>query len=371
MVFNESGRHSRLKANPRFDFPLLWSWRPPVEDWTFRLKIATVQSWLNVWTKLSASGKSSRELGRRLTDVANTKLNVDVAATIEPDEVGTIDVYDAQLLLRAELLDKANINQSGARDLAAHMLLHLDDISGCWNIATNWLRFELGCQRVDTGFGRAQDLEYTPGFSEARNPDYDVPSFGGEALENRDPFMQLLWSNTRPLVFDDIKQDRRATPKLRRKISSARTKSKFASPLRTSEGAYGLICADWTEHFVPNESALFDCFEQTVSDVLSPIIAVAKKIRDAKEITGSNGGGTIGHASYIPPVEQPQVKLTASEAEVARLVAQGFSYKEIARIRDRSSSTVDHQLRSLRKKFGVSSTASLVSLLARSDRFSN
>lgn len=296
---------------------------------------------------------------------------MDVAATIRPDEFGTIDVYDAQVRLRAELLDKANINQSDARDLAAHMLLHLDDLSGCWNIATNWLRFELGCQRVDTGFGRAQDLEYTPGFSEARNPDYDVPSFGGEALENRDPFMQLLWSKTRPLVFEDIKQDRRATPKLRRKIFSAQTKSKFASSLRTSEGAYGLICADWTEHFVPNESALFDCFEQTVSDVLSPIIAVAKKICHAKETAAPNGGGTIGLANYVQPVAQPPVNLTASEAEVARLVAQGFSYKEIARIRDRSFSTIDHQLRSLRKKFGVTSTGNLVSLLARSDGFSN
>lgn len=296
---------------------------------------------------------------------------MDVAATIKPDQVGTIDVYDAQVRLRAELLDKTSISQSGARDLAAHMLLHLDDLPGCWDIATNWLRFELGCQRVDTGFGHAQDWEYTPGFAEARNPDYDVPSFGGEALENRDPFMQLLWSKTGPLVFEDIKQDRRATPNLRRKISSAQTKSKFASSLRTSEGAYGLICADWTEHFVPNESALFDCFEQTVSDVLSPIIAVAKKICDAKEVAAPDGGAMVGLANYVPPAEQPHVRLTASEVEVARLVAQGFSYKEIARIRDRSLSTVDHQLRSLRKKFGVSSTANLVSLLARLDRFSN
>ena len=59
--------------------------------------------------------------------------------------------------------------------------------------------------------------------------------------------------------------------------------------------------------------------------------------------------------------------LTASEIEVARLVAKGLSYKEIARIRRRSFSTIDHQLRSIRQKTGASSTSALVSLLARTD----
>ncbi|MBF3226145.1 helix-turn-helix domain-containing protein, partial [Pseudomonas aeruginosa] len=57
----------------------------------------------------------------------------------------------------------------------------------------------------------------------------------------------------------------------------------------------------------------------------------------------------------------------ASEIEVARLVAKGLSYKEIARIRRRSFSTIDHQLRSIRQKTGASSTSALVSLLARTD----
>ena len=295
---------------------------------------------------------------------------MDVAGTIKPDRAGRIDVHDAQVQLRAELLDKTSINQRKARDLAAHMLLYLDDLPGCWNIATNWLRFELGCQRVDTGFGRAHDHEYTPGFSEAKNPDYDVPSFGGEALENRDPFMQLLWSRSRPLVFEDIKQDRRASSRLRQQLSSAQTKSKFASALRTSEGEFGLICADWTEHFVPNEAALFDCFEQTVADVLSPIIAVAKKISDTQTENPAEESFS-GGAYFIPSNSESLSGLTRSEVEVARLVAQGFSYKEIARVRDRSLSTIDHQLRSIRRKMGVTSTANLVSLLARLDKISN
>jgi DNA-binding CsgD family transcriptional regulator len=59
--------------------------------------------------------------------------------------------------------------------------------------------------------------------------------------------------------------------------------------------------------------------------------------------------------------------LTKSKYEIARLVAQGLSYKEIARIRGRSFSTIDHHLRSIRHKTGVSSTSALVSLLAKNE----
>lgn len=258
------------------------------------------------------------------------------------------DVYAAQRLLRTRLLDQGAIRHAGARDLAAHMLLHLDDLPGCWSIATHWLRVELGCQRVDTGFGEREARDYFPGFAEAKDTDYDVPSFGcGKAVDNRDVAMQAMWLDPHPLIFADIKQDSRITLRLRQRMSGARTKSKFAWALRTRRGTYGLICADWTEHLAPWESGLYDCFEQTVSDVLSPIIAVAKEIADRD-----------------PPGNSLST-LTQSEIEVARLVVKGLSYKEIARIRRRSFSTIDHQLRSIRQKTGVSSTSALVSLLAR------
>ncbi len=264
------------------------------------------------------------------------------------------DVFAAQQRLRTRLLDHSVIRHTQARDLAAHMLLHLDDLPGCWSIATHWLRAELRCQRVDTGFGRREAEDYFPGFAEAKDSDYDVPSFGcGKAVDNRDGAMQAMWLDPRPLIFADIKQDSRITMRLRQRLSGARTKSKFAWALRTGRGTYGLICADWTEHYVPWESGLYDCFEQTVSDVLNPIIAVAKEIAD-RGPTARNARGALA-------------SLTASEIEVARLVAKGLSYKEIARIRRRSFSTIDHQLRSIRQKTGASSTSALVSLLARSD----
>lgn len=270
-----------------------------------------------------------------------------------------------QRQLRSRLLDRGAIRYANARDLAAHMLLYLDDLPGCWSIATNWLRAELRCQRVDTGFGMRERDDYWPGFAEAKDANYDVPSFGGKAVDNRDAAMQAMWLDPRPLVFADIKQDNRIKMRLRQRLSGARTKSKFAWALRTGRGSYGLICADWTEHFAPWESGIYDCFEQTVADVLSPVIAVAKGIADHDPAEGKDKRpltlytGLSGTASLAT--------LTVSEIEVARLVAKGLSYKEIARIRRRSFSTIDHQLRSIRQKTGAASTSALVSLLARAD----
>ena len=247
------------------------------------------------------------------------------------------------------------------------MLLRLDDLPGCWSIATNWLRAELACQRVDTGFGVREARDYFPGFAQAKDANYDVPSFGGRAVDNRDAAMQAMWLDPRPVVFADIKQDSRVTMRLRQRMAGARTKSKFAWALRTERGSYGLICADWTEHYAPWESGLYDCFEQTVADVLSPIIAVAKEIADQDPASWNGKGSYPLTFTMGLSAPGPLATLTSSEIEVARLVAKGLSYKQIARIRRRSFSTIDHQLRSIRQKTGASSTSALVSLLARTD----
>lgn len=279
------------------------------------------------------------------------------------------EVFSAQRRLRTALLDRPVVRYKPARDLAAHMLLHLDDLTGCWSVAANWLRAELGCHRVDTGFGDQAAANYSPGFAEAKSSDHDIPSFAGKPVDNRDAMMQAMWQGDRPLVYADIKHDSRVSIRMRQRMSGARTRSKLAWALQTPDGKYGLICADWTEHLVPVQSGLYDCFEQTVADVLSPIIFVAQGM--SGQVLADAGAGPQRHPGRAAMPESANAAvlagLTASETEVARLVAKGLSYKEIARRRGRSFSTIDHQLRSIREKTGAASTAALIHLLSRAD----
>ncbi len=279
------------------------------------------------------------------------------------------DVYSAQRRLRVELLDRPSIRHKPARDLAAHMLLSIDDLPSCWNIATEWLQSQLGCHRVDAGFGAPQAKEYYPSFAEAKNSNYDVPSFGGSAVYNQDPVMQAMWLDERPIIFADIRQDRRVTHRLRQRMSGAKTKSKFGAALRGRHGSYGLICADWTEHLAPRKSVILDCFELSVADVLSPIISLAKEIAEQDCSNCNSYQKDVDHQKRYTAnsATYSEWMLTVAETEVVKLVAQGLSYKEIARIRGRSFSTVDHQLRSIRKKAGVSNTSALISLLANTN----
>ena len=95
-----------------------------------------------------------------------------------------------------------------------------------------------------------------------------------------------------------------------------------------------------------------ETFRTVIDEVISPILAVAKSLNDeAAQRTNSR----FNH----------QEQLTAAEIRVARLAARGFGYKEIARRLDRSVHTVDHQLRSIRHKLGMTTHAKLVQFLSR------
>ena len=278
-------------------------------------------------------------------------------------------MFSAQRRLRTELLDRPIVRYKPARDLAAHMLLHIDDLAGCWSLAANWLRAELGCHRVDTGFGMQSATAYFPGFAEAKSSDHDVPSFAGKPVDNRDTMMQAMWRVERPLVYADIKHDARVSIGMRQRMSGAKTRSKMAWALRSPDGSYGLICADWTEHLVPLQSGLYDCFEQTVADVLSPIIFVAKdfssQVQGDADCLARQETGVVRQHDYAGQLAL--ARLTPSETDVARLAAKGLSSKEIARLRGRSFSTIDHQLRSIREKTGAATTAALIHFSTRAE----
>jgi len=107
--------------------------------------------------------------------------------------------------------------------------------------------------------------------------------------------------------------------------------------------------------------------------VLGPVFAASERIMRERADDALDRAGRTSWDLVLPCAAQPDPLalpaydlslLTPAELKVARLVARGLSYKEVARQLDRSLSTVNHQLRRIREKLGARSTAGLVRLIA-------
>jgi DNA-binding CsgD family transcriptional regulator len=267
-------------------------------------------------------------------------------------------IHSTQARLRDDLFSSVGrIRWRPARDLAAHMLLFIDDSKRCSAIAVEWIREDLGCSRVDTGIGHVTDTTYLPGYAESRDPDAEVPTYAGSRVNNSSGAMQLMWKTESPIVFRDVAADGRFDRQLHDMLLDAGTTSKMAAPIGYRGRSIGLICANWVGRPIPHSSGLHARYESVVTDVLGPILFSSHELAAIQAATGHAGTGE---------GEQGLILLTPAELKVAWLAASGLPYKLIADRLNKSFSTVDHQLRSIRQKLNVRTYAELASLLAKS-----
>ena len=264
-----------------------------------------------------------------------------------------------QSVLRDYLFGSSSrITWHPARDLAAHMLLFIEDSQRCSAIAVEWIRSGLNCSRVDTGLGHSGDTSYFPGYAESRDPNAVVPTYAGATVNNNVEAMQQIWMSGRPTVFQDVAGDSRFDAKLHDMLVTAGTTSKMAAPVVFRGKSVGLICADWVGSTIPNSSALYERYESIVSEVLGPILVASREL----------GGMPFScDRPIFNAADQEQKKshtsLTAAELTVARLASSGLPYKVIADRLNKAVSTVDHQLRSIRRKLKVRTHAELAAVL--------
>lgn len=244
------------------------------------------------------------------------------------------------------------------------MLLFVDDARRCSTIAVEWIRGNLDCSRVDTGLGASCSATYLPGYAEARDPDAEVPTYAGTRVDNTADAMQLMWKTERPIVFRDVAADGRFNARLHDMLVNAGTTSKMAAPVGHRGRSIGLICANWVGRPIPNSSALHEHFESVVGDVLGPVLLASHELA-AMRSAASRGEPEAGDFAADGEV-RGLVQLTPAELKVAWLAASGLPYKVIADRLNKSFSTVDHQLRSIRQKLRVRTYAELAAVLAHS-----
>lgn len=259
----------------------------------------------------------------------------------------------AQRELRDALLTRGRVlTWPDSRELAAEMLLSLDDARGCWSMAAQWLLARFAVDRVDAGFHTPAQRYYVPWAQALASP--DVPQMEGLPIDTHEAGIACLWSTGEPIAFRAIDCNPRLSPNLRLVPTHAQAASKLATSVRYQSMPVGLICLDqlgkvrnWSE-----EETLQ--LKSVAADVVGPILNTARQLAARRE----------AGCSKDTPVPADASQLTESEARVARLVARGLSYNEIARGLGLSHSVVDHPLRSIRQKLGVSSTSRLIRVLA-------
>jgi DNA-binding CsgD family transcriptional regulator len=265
-------------------------------------------------------------------------------------QVDATELLRAQRRLRDTLLGcGSRIPWRPARDLAARMLLNLDDPLAGLQVAGEWLLEIVGADRVDAGFGTPRAPVYRPHI-EVRRAGIDAPSILGTSMDARGTGIALVWNARHPVAFNDVAHDARLSDTLRESLFKSGTRRKLAVALRDGETSVGLLCADRVSHGGPWCSNECIHLGNVANWVIGPILAASLRL----SARGADADST-----------DPQTcaRLTPAEARVAQLVIDGYSYKEIARHLGRSLSTIDHQLRSIRAKLGVSSTAKLIRAL--------
>ncbi|CAM3786928.1 helix-turn-helix transcriptional regulator [Polaromonas hydrogenivorans] len=259
------------------------------------------------------------------------------------------ELFRQQRTLRDRLLGHRQL--TSGRELAAEMLLYLDDPQACWEVLTKWLLTRTRAQRVDVGFGTSSEANYRPKFERVRDG-CGMRSVIGLAMDTQDSAISIVWASERAVKFSDIERDGRLCPHTRASLLVAGTRSKVAVALRDGPREVGLLCCDatleagaWTD----SECWMIDTVAR---EVVGPVFAGLHRLHlinlDENDFS-------------VPALECLGASaLTPAEQRVSQLVVAGLSYKEIARQLARSPSTIDHQLRSIRRKLGVSSTAKLI-----------
>ncbi|WP_428424330.1 LuxR C-terminal-related transcriptional regulator [Methylibium sp.] len=264
------------------------------------------------------------------------------------------ELFNTQRGLRRRLLDQVGAIRWGpARDLTAHLLLRLDDPTACWQLTTRWLRDALDADRVDGGYSHPTDAVYTPQ-AESLRGDRVVPSLVHTAIDACDPGVRYVWRSNRVVVLKDVGQDRRLGADLRVQMLQLGTQVKMAVPISDDGRPVGLLCADWMDDCSPAGDERWVWFDEVARSVLGPIFGAASRV----------ARGCAGAASVVGCSASVLDGLTPAERNVAALAGKGLSYKEIARQLNRSLSTVDHQLRSVRDKLGVHSKGRLMHVLS-------
>lgn len=263
-------------------------------------------------------------------------------------------VMSTQRYLRAELLDRASVVRwAPARDLAAHLLLSLDEPDECWRMSVEWLRDRFDVDRVEGGSCDDFDGLYTMGRAQARREDALVPSVSGIRIPMGSAVLKGLSDMPQPFVFEDIAQAKMLDEGLKSELIKLGTRVKIATALHFEGAPFGFLCMDRVNRCDRPTGIQYERFRLVTGAVLGRILGASQRIRMLADYPQQ-------------PLDSRLLRLTPAEHKVLALLGSGLCYKRIAQRLGRSVHTIDHQLRSIRAKLQVGTNMQVIGLLSGS-----
>jgi DNA-binding CsgD family transcriptional regulator len=200
----------------------------------------------------------------------------------------------------------------------------------------------LGADRGDAGFMTKESLSYRPARVAARGTaspsQFEVPA--------SDPTVRAVLRASEPFLVADVRTGM-ATGPVQELLVRTGTRAIVVRRLDHLEDGGGMVCIDWVDRDADLPHEALELVDYFVARIWSPLLS--RSVMGRRRAPGRE--------------PDPLASLSVAERAVARLAAQGRSYKEIAGARHTSINTVSQQLRAARQKVGARNTVELCSLI--------
>ncbi len=224
-------------------------------------------------------------------------------------------------------------------DCAAHMILVIESPKETVHVGLAHMVSRLQVCRADAGFATPSSETYTP-ISEFCSEDTHPPSIVGSILPNNHETMQRVWNSPLPVKYEDVENN----PELaliRQKLISLKCKSMLMQRLVWNDKLIGIACVDHTINDHKWNQTEVDFMNRFCTKFLAPLAGIS-------------------NYWHNPKLHQMFKKPSESELEAIRLASQGMSSKQIASKLEKSSRTIENQLRHARKRLNARNLAELI-----------
>lgn len=221
----------------------------------------------------------------------------------------------------------------------AYMILTFDDPDEMISVALSYMVNNLKACRADMGYLTSKDKMYEP-TSIYYSQHSSTPNCNGVVYSNQAEVFQKMWKQPSAVTSGNIHEDR-VMKESKEVFQTIKTESILFQRLCIGNKHVGLTCIDFTEeqHIWTIPEVTF--ISEFCKVFLGPLAGISQYWHGSKK-------------------EQIIKRPTRAELEAIKLSAKGMSYRQIADELNKSSRTIENQLRNAREAMNATNQTDLI-----------